>query len=161
MGTQPRLAHVVFQTSQPEAMTDWYCTVLKAHVVHAGHGLTFMTFDEEHHRIALLAMPAEVGERKSPTTASMHHTAWTFDSLDALLERYQDLADQGVQPAVPTEYMRGDEYGNEPVGPSFDVHRMIEALRDGVPVAELTTRSWALAGPTLPDPLPILMGAPA
>jgi len=73
MAALPRLVHVVLQTAQVDAMRDWYCTVLNAHVVHAGSGLTFLTFDEEHHRIALLEMPAEVAERKSPTAAGMHH----------------------------------------------------------------------------------------
>ena len=191
MAAKPRLVHVVFQTGQVDAMRDWYCAVLEAHVVHAGHGLTFLTFDEEHHRIALLEMPAGVAQRKTPAIAGMHHTAWTFDSLDDLLERYKDLAGQGIEPAVPiqhgvttslyyrdpdgnfvemqidnfatseeaTGYMRGPEYDGDSVGPAFDVDRMITARRDGVPVAELTTCTWALAGPELPDPMLVLTGA--
>lgn len=191
MGGGPRLVHIVFQTGQVDAMRDWYCTVLKAHVVYTGHGLTFLTFDEEHHRIALLEMPADVAQRKPPATAAMHHTAWTFDTLDDLLDRYRDLADRGIEPAVPiqhgvttslyyrdpdgnfvemqidnfatpdeaTSYMRGPEYDSDAVGPSFDVQRMIQARRDGVPVSELTTRSWALSGPELPDPMRVLTSA--
>ncbi len=153
--------------------------------------MTFLTFDEEHHRIALLEMPAGVAERKTPTIAGMHHTAWTFDSLDDLLERYKDLAGQGIEPVVPiqhgvttslyyrdpdgnfvemqidnfatseeaTGYMRGPEYDGDSVGPAFDVDRMITARADGVRVAELTTRTWALSGPELPDPMLVLTGA--
>ena len=193
MGTQPRFVHVVFQTGQPEAMRDWYCTVLGAHVVHAGHGLTFLTFDEEHHRIALLAMPEGVAEPKTPATAAMHHTAFTFDSLDDLLERHRQLAEAGIEPAVPiqhgvttslyyrdpdrnfvelqvdnfatpdeaTAYMRGPEYDADPVGPSFDVEAMASARRDGASEAELTTRTWALSGRELPDPMRVLTGADA
>ena len=39
-------------------------------------------------------------ERKSPTTACMHHVAYTFDDLDGLLDRYVLLRDQGITPAV-------------------------------------------------------------
>jgi len=104
MGSRPRLVHIVLQTGQADAMRDWYCTVLKAHVVYAGHSLTFITHDDEHHRIALLQMPPGVAERKSPATASMHHSAWTFDSLDDLLGRYEELAAQGIEPAVPIQH---------------------------------------------------------
>jgi len=45
------------------------------------------------------------------------------------------------------------------VGPAFDVDRMIIARADGVPVAELSTRTWALSGPELPDPMLVLTGA--
>jgi catechol-2,3-dioxygenase len=191
MGATPRLVHVVLQTANPAAVRDWYCTVLKAHVVHAGHGLTFMTFDDEHHRIALLEVPAEVARPKEPGTVGMHHTAFTFDSLDDLLERYQELSAAGVEPAVPiqhgvttslyyrdpdgnfvemqvdnfatadeaTEYMRGPQYDADPVGPAFDVDRMLAARRDGTPQEELMTRTWALSGPELPDPMGVLTGA--
>jgi catechol-2,3-dioxygenase len=104
MAAKPRFVHVVFQTGQAEAMRDWYCTVLDAHVVYAGHGLTFLTFDEEHHRIALAEMPPGMAEPKTPATAAMHHAAFTFDSLDELLERYQQLAAAGIHPAVPVQH---------------------------------------------------------
>jgi catechol-2,3-dioxygenase len=191
MGSTPRLVHVVLQTAQPEAVRDWYCAVLKAHVVYADHSLTFLAFDDEHHRIALLEVPADVAKPKSPGAVGMHHTAFTFDNLDDLLERYRELAEQGIEPAVPiqhgvttslyyrdpdgnliemqidnfatadeaTDYMRGAEYDANPVGPAFDVERMMAARRDGASVAELTTRAWALSGPRLPDPMGVLVGA--
>jgi catechol-2,3-dioxygenase len=104
MGSTPRLVHIVLQTAQPAALRDWYCDVLEAHVVHAGHGLTFITFDGEHHRIALLEVPADVAKAKQPGTVGMHHVAFTFDSLDDLLDRYERLAAQGIEPAVPIQH---------------------------------------------------------
>lgn len=99
MSATPKFAHVVFQTAQPEAMRAWYCTVLDGHVVHQDAALTFITFDDEHHRVALINPPMPL-ERKSPTTAAMHHVAYTFASIDDLLDRYVLLRDQGVVPAV-------------------------------------------------------------
>ncbi|MFI0938482.1 VOC family protein [Streptomyces sp. NPDC021020] len=95
----PKFAHVVFQTGRPAEMRDWYCTVLDGHVVYGDAALTFVTFDEEHHRIALINRPGEL-EPKKPTTAAMHHVAYTFDGLDALLDRYVLLRDKGITPAV-------------------------------------------------------------
>ena len=99
MSARPKFAHVVFQTGQPQEMRDWYCTVLDGHVVYQDAALSFITFDEEHHRVALIHPPIAL-ERKSPTTASMHHVAYTFEGIDDLLDRYVQLRDQGVRPAV-------------------------------------------------------------
>jgi catechol-2,3-dioxygenase len=99
MSATPKFAHVVFQTSQPKQMSDWYCTVLDGHVVYEDDGLAFITFDEEHHRVALLKVPVPL-ERKTPATAAMHHVAYTFGTIDDLLDRYVLLRDQGIGPAV-------------------------------------------------------------
>ncbi len=97
--SKPKFAHNVFQTANHEAMRDWYCTVLDAHVVYEDATLTFLTFDDEHHRVALLHPPIPF-QPKTAVTASLHHSAYTFDSIDALLERYAMLRDQGITPAV-------------------------------------------------------------
>jgi len=96
MAAKPKFAHVVFQTSQPAEMRDWYCTVLDGHVVYQDAALTFITFDDEHHRVALLNPPVPL-ERKTPATAAMHHVAYTFENLDDLLDRYVLLRDQGIR----------------------------------------------------------------
>ena len=80
-------------------MRDWYCTVLDGHVVYQNGTLSFITFDDEHHRVALLHPPVPF-ERKTPATAAMHHTAYTFAGIDDLLGRYERLRDKGIRPAV-------------------------------------------------------------
>ncbi|CAA0130012.1 Biphenyl-2,3-diol 1,2-dioxygenase 2 [Mycolicibacterium vanbaalenii] len=80
-------------------MRDWYCSVLDGHVVYQDQALCFITFDDEHHRVALLR-PPNAPERKTPTTAGVHHVAYTFDHLDDLLSRYEQLRDKGLVPAV-------------------------------------------------------------
>lgn len=103
MKKKPYLAHVVFQTEQLDVMRDWYCAVLDARTVHEGHGLCFLTFDEEHHRIALIQPPHGV-EKRNPAAAGMHHTAYTFEHLDDLLAAYTDLREQGIEPAAPVQH---------------------------------------------------------
>ncbi|MTD59557.1 VOC family protein [Amycolatopsis pithecellobii] len=103
MVSTPRLAHVVLQTAQPDVLTDWYCRLLDGHVVYSGKGLTFITFDDEHHRIALLTLPGPEQVRP-PSAPGMHHVAFTFDDLDGLLERYQSLAQQGIRPVAPVQH---------------------------------------------------------
>ncbi|UGT61841.1 VOC family protein [Nocardia asteroides] len=103
MSATPKFAHVVLQTSRLEEMRDWYCTVLDAHVVYEGHGLCFITFDEEHHRVALLGAPVQL-EPRNPGAAGMHHTAYTFDTLGDLLDRYDSLKAKGIEPKVPIQH---------------------------------------------------------
>ena len=103
MSATPKLAHIVLQTSKLEEMRDWYCAVLKGHVVYEGHGLSFVTFDEEHHRVAFTS-PPETLEPKSRAAAGLHHVAYTFEALDDLLDRYTDLKSQGIDPLVPVQH---------------------------------------------------------
>lgn len=103
MGAKPKFAHIVLQTSNLEGMRNWYCQLLDGHVVYENPGLSFVTFDEEHHRIAFLAPPVQL-EAKSPMAAGMHHVAYTFESLDDLLDRYSELKAKGIEPHVPIQH---------------------------------------------------------
>ena len=49
-----KLAHLVFQTNRLPAMRDWYCTVLDGHVIYQNPHLSFVTYDDEHHRVAFI-----------------------------------------------------------------------------------------------------------
>jgi catechol-2,3-dioxygenase len=188
MGTSPRLVHVVLQTRGLPAAVEWYCTLLHGHIVYQREGLAFITHDDEHHRLAFVQLP-EDAEARSPAASGLNHIAFTFDTLDELLDRYTELSASGIRPPVPvqhgmttslyyrdpdgnkvefqvdnfatpdeaTAYMGSGEFDADPVGPSFDVDRMVAARRDGTPAAELTTRAWAVSGPAQPDPFPLLM----
>jgi catechol 2,3-dioxygenase-like lactoylglutathione lyase family enzyme len=181
----PKFAHVVLQTNRLEKMRDWYCTVLGARVVYENPGMCFITFDEEHHRIAFVRPPGPPLVERTPQTVGLQHSAYTFPHLQSLLDKYSSLRSQGVEPLVPvqhgvttslyyrdpdgnlaelqvdnfeepldaTAYMEGPEYAADPIGPSFDPQRMLDALAQGAAPGELTTRSWALTGPRLPHPM--------
>src|SRR5262245_25963052 len=66
-----QLAHVVRRTSRFEAMLDWYQTVLGAQVVHGDAMLAFLTYDEEHHRIAIANIP-ELAEQPAFAAGTDH-----------------------------------------------------------------------------------------
>ncbi|OYO00876.1 VOC family protein [Enemella evansiae] len=187
MAATPKFAHVVLQTGQPDAMRDWYTGVLDGKVVFADDTLTFIAYDEEHHRVALLHPPIDM-QKKTPTTSGMHHVAYTFDSIDTLLDRYQLLRDRGIEPAVcvnhgittslyyrdpdrnfvelqidvlepeaATEYLNGPDYQEDSIGPAFDPQEMLAARRGGASVDELTARSWAKKF-DLPPAIHVMMG---
>lgn len=104
MTATPRLAHVVLQTNRVVEMRDWYLAVLGAHVVFEGPGLCFLTFDEEHHRIALVASPADPWVERTPFTVGLQHTAFTFQTLEALLEKNAQLREAGLEPRVSIQH---------------------------------------------------------
>ena len=49
-----KLAHVVYQTNRMPEMREWYATVLGGHVVYENPHLCFVTYDDEHHRVAFV-----------------------------------------------------------------------------------------------------------
>jgi len=177
MSTDKKLAHIVLQTGQLPVLRDWYLTVLDAHVVYENEVLSFLTFDTEHHRLAIAQLPEPAP--RSPATVGLSHSAYTFASLDGLLTKYEELSRVGIQPHVPvqhgpttsiyyrdpdgnmvelqidnfatadeaTECMRGEDFHADPFGPSFDPKSMLAALRAGTPASELITRAWARTCP--------------
>lgn len=98
-----KLAHAVFRTRDNyQAMIDWYCTVLGAEPVFASPMLTFLSYDEEHHRIAIANMP-DLKEREA-RSVGMDHLAFTYDSLDDLLATYERLRAVGIEPFCPVNH---------------------------------------------------------
>ncbi|MCX2929925.1 VOC family protein [Mycobacterium sp. CVI_P3] len=104
MKVRPRLAHFVLQTSQLPVMRDWYMKVLGAHAVYENPAMCFLTFDEEHHRVALLGLPPGVLAERTPLTVGMAHSAFTFPSLGDLIEKYLELEAAGIEPRVPVQH---------------------------------------------------------
>jgi catechol-2,3-dioxygenase len=49
-----KLAHVVLFTRRIPQMRDWYATVLDARIVTENPAMAFLTYDDEHHRVALM-----------------------------------------------------------------------------------------------------------
>lgn len=77
------------QTNQLAAVKDWYIKVLDAHVVYENPMISFLAFDEEHHRLAIAQVPGLV--ERTPLTVGLFHLAFTFDSLGELLAKYEEL----------------------------------------------------------------------
>ena len=94
---KPRqLAHVVRRTSRFEELVRWYCTVLGAEVVHSDGMLAFLTYDEEHHRIAIAGIPGLPDQ--APMAAGTDHIAFTYGDLGDLLHTFRRLKAAGIEP---------------------------------------------------------------
>ena len=102
----PRLAHVVFMTRQYETMIAWYKEVFGAWVVHEDPALTFMTFDDEHHRFAfanLDLLKPDAGDGKQGDVG-VNHVAFTLETAADLLETYERLKAKGIEPYWPIHH---------------------------------------------------------
>jgi catechol-2,3-dioxygenase len=104
--TTPRLAHVVFMTRRYEEMIAWYQEVFQAWIVHQDPALTFMTFDEEHHRFAFanLDILKPAGSATDSGEVGVNHVAFTFASAGELLENYERLKSAGITPYWPVHH---------------------------------------------------------
>jgi catechol-2,3-dioxygenase len=107
MSSPRKLARVVYQTRQYDAMIRWYETVFEAHVVHRDPALAFLTFDDEHHRFAfanldlLRASAEDAGTRGE---IGVNHVAWTFASAHDLLATCKRLKGLGITPYWPVHH---------------------------------------------------------
>ena len=97
MITPTKLAHVVFWTNQIDAMTRWYEAVLNAHVVFTSEKLVFLTYDDEHHRIALVGGVNPIEQVERPRVG-FYHAAFAYDSLLDLLDNGTRLEEAGILP---------------------------------------------------------------
>lgn len=142
------LAHVVRRTSRLDEMVRWYVSVLGARVVHADGMLSFLTYDDEHHRIAIASIPGL--EDQPPMAAGTDHIAFTFANLGDLLQTYTRLRSEGIEPFWcinhgPTVSM----YYKDPDG------NRVELQVDTLPTAE-AIQTWMESGEFAANPIGVV-----
>ena len=167
-------AHIVLYTKKFQEMVDWYCQFLGAQVTGASQGLAFLTYDGEHHRVAIIEKP-DFKDRE-PDTVGLAHFAYTYTSLDDLIDQYERLKTSGVMPVriinhgpttslyyrdpddnaveiqvdnFPTnealnEWFDTGEFNRNPIGVNFDFDELVARRRAGEPVETLL---YPLDGP--------------
>ncbi len=170
-----QLAHIVRRTSRFDEVLAWYQTVLGADVVHSDGTLAFLTYDTEHHRIAIANIPGL--EDQPAMAAGTDHVAFTFADLGDLLYTYERLKRAGIEPYwcinhgpttsmyykdpdgsrvelqvdnYPTveetnRWMHSGEFAANPIGVVFDPDALLARYRAGEPLETLTAR------PPLPE----------
>jgi catechol-2,3-dioxygenase len=164
-----KFAHVVYLTSNFEALTGWYKLVFEAEVVFRNADIAFLTYDEEHHRIAIIRAPE----------AGVHHVAYGFDSLAELLGTYERLEAFNILPfwavnhgpttslyyrdpdgnqmefqvdnfdstAEAAAYFLTEDFARNPIGVEFEPDELLRRLRAGEPDALLKKRPQGPASP--------------
>jgi catechol-2,3-dioxygenase len=131
-------------------MLDWYLTVLQADVTFANASIAFLAYDEQNHRIALVARPGTVP--RPPNSAGLDHLAFTYADEGELAATYERLKGEAIRPSrsidhgssrslyyldpdgnqielkvdsfgSPEEqyaFMQSDEFARNPLGSAFD-----------------------------------------
>ena len=162
-----KFAHAVLRTNKFKQMVDWYTTVLLADIVYENDFLAFMTYDDEHHRLAIAAFPGITD--RAPNCAGLDHLAYTYSSLGDLVATYERLKAAGITPAVPINhgltlslyyrdpdgnkvelqidnfetmeqmkgFFRSNYFASNPIGVSFDPDELARQFHAGVPEAEI------------------------
>lgn len=92
-----RFGHIVLRTARHDEMSSWYKTLLNAEAMFKGPIGTFLTYDDEHHRVFLLNDPGATP--REPRASGLAHFAYLFDSLTDLLRAYERLRNVGITPA--------------------------------------------------------------
>jgi len=162
-----KLAHIVLRTPRYEDMIDWYVRVLDATVAFETPILAFITYDDEHHRVAFVNQP-QLSDRDGGA-AGLDHVAFTYGGLGDLVSTYDRLKGAGISPYWcinhgPTtslyyhdpdrnqvelqidnfetlealdEWMRSGAFAANPIGVEFDPDLLSELFRSGAQVADL------------------------
>lgn len=165
--TPTKFAHAVLRTLQLEAMVNWYKTVLEAEIVQENKFVAFMTYDDEHHRIAIASLPNLV--ERQPGSVGLDHLAYTYGSIGDLVFTYERLKAVGILPVVsinhgPTTslyyrdpdgnklemqvdnfdtvaelkgFFKSGAFTKNPIGVNFDPDELARKYHAGVPDAEL------------------------
>src|SRR5487761_794390 len=105
MGSPTKLSHLVLQTNRRPEMIEWYCTVLGAELLYENKFIAFISYDDEHHRVAFIdpgpladKAPAEGKTARAGGEVGLHHVAFTMGGLDDLADQYLSLKEQGIRP---------------------------------------------------------------
>jgi catechol 2,3-dioxygenase-like lactoylglutathione lyase family enzyme len=168
-----KLAHYVIRAKRWAEMLAWYRTVFHLETSFEAPVIAFLTYDEEHHRIAFLNTAHLPAPQEKCT--GIDHVAFTYESLGDLLANWERLKQNGIEPfwcinhGMSTSMYYRDPDGNEielqvdnfptmeackawfasaafaanPIGVDFDPATLLSKFRSGVPQIELLKQGAA------------------
>jgi catechol 2,3-dioxygenase len=118
----PVLHHVNLKTDRLDQMIDWYAVVVGMTVTHKFDGGAWLANDAANHRLALLASPTWKDDPDKLEHTGLHHTAYEYPSMDALLDTYLRLEEQGILPHACLDHgMTMSFYYADPDGNSVEL----------------------------------------
>ena len=177
-----KFAHLVLKTSRLKAQLEFYQLLLGARIVHQGPGLAFLTYDEEHHRIAFIEQPGLLPRIRN--MSGVDHHAYTYADLATLLGTWKRMTAAGHEPVWCThhgptisiyysdadgnvietqvdvfetmeeasEFLSAEDFQSNPIGVDFDPAVLLERLESGEPWETLKLRTPS--GPRSPASVP-------
>ncbi len=180
--TPAKFAHLVLKTSRFKEQLDFYLLLLGARIVHQGPGIVFLSYDDEHHRLAITERPGLLPKLKN--MSGVDHHAYTYDDLDGLLTTwrrmtaaghepvwcthhgatisiyYRDLDDNVIETQVDVfesieetnEFLAGSDFRSNPIGVDFNPAELQQRLEAGESWNTLKLRTPS--GPRDPATIP-------
>lgn len=174
--TPTKFSHFVLKTARFPEMVRWYITVLGARVAQQNARLCFLTYDHEHHRVAIVHVPHL--KQRGTDVCGVDHVSYTYSSLAELLATYRRLKESGIVPrwsinhGVTTslyyedpdgnrvelqienfgsdeelnEFFRSEAFASNTLGDRFDPEEMIRRYESGTPVEEITRSKGSAFG---------------
>jgi len=168
-----RFAHVVLRTKRLGELVSWYETVLGARVVMRNDFIAFLTYDDEHHRIALVQSPTFADRPEN--AVGLEHFAYTFATLGDLLQTWKRLEAKGIAPfwcinhgpttslyykdpeanrvelqvdnypdvASLNAWFASGAFAKNPIGVTFEPEKLLARWRNGDPESELILQGSA------------------
>jgi catechol-2,3-dioxygenase len=82
-------------------MLAWYKEVFGATVQHQNPVVAFLTYDDEHHRLAFIDLSVvqpDSQDSEKHGLVGVDHVAYTYQSLDDLFDNYTRLKSNGIPP---------------------------------------------------------------
>src|SRR5437588_624446 len=131
--TQPispaKFAHFVLRTGQIDRMTEWYQRVLAARIVFRDERLCFLSYDDEHHRLAMIQIPGLAP--RDPEAAGTDHGAYSYrDRVELQIDNFATVAELDG-------YFHSPAFAANPVGVTYDPEELARQYEAGVPIADL------------------------
>lgn len=164
-----KFGHIVLRTTNMPRLRDWYLNVLQARIAYQNEQVSFMTYDDEHHRVGIVQLPG-LAATTAPSPG-LEHSSFTYADLGQLLATYRRLKAAGIEPfwtinhgptismyyrdpdgnkvelqvdvfatAADTNAFLDRYYPENFMGIIFDPEEMIRKYEAGVPIAELYRR---------------------
>lgn len=165
-----KFAHVVYRTNDLPRLRNWYLTTLDASVAFENDFICFLTYDDEHHRVAI------VNDRKFVPPGrprAVDHVAYTRRDLRDLIDTHDRLKAVGIEPYWtvnhgPTtsfyyrdpdgngvefqvdnyarieelhQFFRSQYFEDNPIGIDVDVDDLRVRLDSGEPIESLLLRA--------------------
>ena len=156
-----KLAHVVLRTANFAPMVQFYKDFLGATSEFENDRAAFLAYDEEHHRIGIIAFD-NLDTQANPAPG-LEHIAFTFDSLDDLVTAYEQRKAYDIRPTWcvnhgPTTsmyyldpdgnrlesqidnfesneeasaFVTSEAFAKNPVGADFDPEELVRRVRSG------------------------------
>jgi catechol-2,3-dioxygenase len=121
---RPVLHHVSLKTTRLQDMIRWYGVVTGLLPVVEFPAGAWLSNDAASHRLALLALPSLSDDPDKLSHTGMHHIAFEYQTLKALLDTYVRLKSVGILPHMALNHgMTMSFYYVDPDGNSVELQR--------------------------------------